>query len=355
MMRALTIMGISLFVVVRAESGVGTGVTDVYYQEKEKVIQADQLSRTVMGSLYTINERMKTMSRKRDILNDKILGTESDAKALAKSAGELELQIKDQRRVLARRLRAMYMIGDEGVVRILFSSASAQDLDQSVKFLKLVSDRDLGLIRALEKNLIAFKKKKDRLNQSVRNLISLRGSLRNQESQLAEQQQSKTGLLMQLGSEKKRAVARLETLRREMGESGQESGFDTSFFEQKSQLPSPVSGEPIRRFGLIENEEYQYRLRHKGVLYGVSNGAAANAIFRGRVAFVGALDGYGPTVVVDHGDHYYTVYSRLAKIAVKEGATINSNEVVGHAGHTFYFEVRHFSDAVDPEHWLRKL
>ena len=45
-------------------------------------------------------------------------------------------------------------------------------------------------------------------------------------------------------------------------------------------------------------------------------------MFSGEVAFAGKLPGYGRTAIVDHGDHYYTVYGWLGSLNVENGEKI---------------------------------
>ncbi len=85
------------------------------------------------------------------------------------------------------------------------------------------------------------------------------------------------------------------------------------------------------------------------------------AIFSGTVAFADEVPGFGTTVIIDHGDHYYSVYSHNKKLFVKPGESIKEQQVIGHSGRSainladgLYFEIRHFSEPLDPQSWLVK-
>ncbi|MGE0633330.1 MAG: murein hydrolase activator EnvC, partial [Pseudobdellovibrionaceae bacterium] len=72
-------------------------------------------------------------------------------------------------------------------------------------------------------------------------------------------------------------------------------------------------------------------------------------------------DGFGTTVILDHGDHYYSIYSGLSKVKVEIGDEIETRQVIAEAGWVpetgmpgLYFEVRHFSEATDPSSWFAK-
>lgn len=88
-----------------------------------------------------------------------------------------------------------------------------------------------------------------------------------------------------------------------------------------------------------------------------SLGAPVRAVFGGRVAFADRYGPYGRLVILDHGDHYYTVSGNLATIDVKVGDELSAGErvgTVGDEGHgpVLYFEIRHATDTITPGPWL---
>ncbi len=329
-------------------------VPEKYEIERIRANAVDQLSRTVMSSLYEINHRMKSVSKKRDNLNNKMMIVESGVKTLAKNASTLDDKLKEQRHQLSKRLRAMYMLGDEGVVRVLFSSSSAQDLDQSLKYLKLISKYDIELIRNYKKNLTELNRRRERLNREVKSLLTIKESMKRQELQLETDQNSKAALLQKLAADKRKTIEKMAALRGKAEDEQMLDLINLSFFEQKGQLNSPVKGLVAQGFGLTQSDDYHYRLSHKGFDYQVAGEQAVNSIFKGRVAFAGTIEGYGTTLIIDHGDHYYSVYSGLSSLTVSAGQRIDRDTRVASTKDRMYFELRHFSDAIDPKPWLQE-
>lgn len=70
----------------------------------------------------------------------------------------------------------------------------------------------------------------------------------------------------------------------------------------------------------------------------------------GRVAVAAQqLSGFGKTIVLDHGDGYVTVYTRLEQLLVNPGMTIRQGEPIGRVGKTpLYFEIRYGTAARNP-------
>jgi murein DD-endopeptidase MepM/ murein hydrolase activator NlpD len=86
-------------------------------------------------------------------------------------------------------------------------------------------------------------------------------------------------------------------------------------------------------------------------------GSVVRAVFAGRVAFADRYGPYGRIVILDHGDHYYTVSGDLDEIDVKTGQDVGAGERIGTVGDDgqgpmLYFEVRHGSQTVAPASWL---
>jgi murein DD-endopeptidase MepM/ murein hydrolase activator NlpD len=88
-----------------------------------------------------------------------------------------------------------------------------------------------------------------------------------------------------------------------------------------------------------------------------SAGAVVRAVAAGRVAFADRYGPYGRIVILDHGDHYYTVSGNLDAIEVKIGQDVGPGDRIGTVGDDgqgpmLYFEIRHGSQAIPPAPWL---
>lgn len=324
-----------------------------YDEVRNELMATEQVSREVMGSLYNINRRMKNISKRRDQITDKSISAEFKVKHLSESTHELESTLSEQKKHLSKKLRTLYILGEDKVARAIFSANNSEDIQKTLKYLKIFSEQDLRLIKTYESNLSILKNKKERLDNELKKLLVLRKQLEKQESLLTKDQDAKSDFLKHLNSKKGAALARLKTIRKKLGPDA-ELLLDFSFFEQKGRLSRPMRGYLTREYGLIENEEYGYQLSHKGQLYSSSETTPVRAIYRGRVSFAGELEGHGKTIILDHGDHYYSVYSGLSKLDVVEGDTLESGQEISDKENGVYFEIRHFSDAIDPADWLQK-
>jgi septal ring factor EnvC (AmiA/AmiB activator) len=339
-------------------------------QESRKgLVEAEAQKRRILGSLYIINKRMRKISSDKGQLTNQLFQVQDNVKAIAKVIAGLEVQIEKQRGHLKRRLRALYKLSGRGYVGMLFSSGSSLELDETLRFLKIVTESDYHLIRSFQQNVVTYKVQKHRLRGQIDKLVVLEKNIKKQEGLLASEHRAKSKIASELDQTKVANLNRIKTLRTK-GEklAGDLSSsmslsdlLKPSIYEQRGQLTSPVLGEIVQNFGLVTDERYKIRLSHKGWRYATSKAATVTAIFEGTVLFSDLVDGYGETVIVDHGDHYYSLYALIARPRVKTGDSVKRGQALAEAGPPnkrfgdgIYFEIRHFSEPENPGNWIKK-
>jgi len=79
---------------------------------------------------------------------------------------------------------------------------------------------------------------------------------------------------------------------------------------------------------------------------------------KGVVEAVGWMQGYGNTVIINHGFNYKTLYSHLNKFKVKKGAKVNRGDVIGLMGNTgkstgvhLHYEVHYRGKPTNPQNY----
>ncbi len=123
------------------------------------------------------------------------------------------------------------------------------------------------------------------------------------------------------------------------------------FAEAAGQLLLPIAGRAELRRVQREGAE------GPGIEVRSPVGTPVRAVFAGRVAFSDRYGTFGRLVIVDHGEHYYSVSANLGTVAVRVGEELPAGAVLGTVGEDasgahLYFEVRHGSATVDPLPWF---
>ena len=339
-------------------------IVEKVQKSKQQIAEADAEKRRILGSLYTIQQRMKKISHEKAHLTDQLFQAQDNVKNIAKVIASLEEEIVKQRLVLRRRLRALYKLSGEGYVSILFSRSNPADLDETLRFMRIVTESDYQLIRSYQSNIDVYNKQKTKLKSQVERLVGIEKRIKKQEGLLVVEHKSKSKIVSELDHKKDSNINKIKSLRTKnevTGDAEMAELLRPSIFEQKGQLPAPVVGSVIQDFGLVTDEKYKIRFSHKGWTYSTAQNSEVQSVFDGTVVRAEWIGGYGTTVVVDHGDHYYSVYSHIARLRTKVGDNLKKGQALGEAGALgdttgfgLYFELRHFSEAENPTAWIAK-
>lgn len=127
----------------------------------------------------------------------------------------------------------------------------------------------------------------------------------------------------------------------------------------KGDLPWPVRGRVISRFGKVPASRFGTSIVRNGIEVAAEEGASATAVHEGTVAFAAPFTGFGVLVIVDHGNSAFTLYGHLSDASVSAGTNVSRGTPLGHVGVSpsggaaLYFEVRIDGRPADPLEWLR--
>jgi murein DD-endopeptidase MepM/ murein hydrolase activator NlpD len=142
----------------------------------------------------------------------------------------------------------------------------------------------------------------------------------------------------------------------------EELGAYEAALHERERIPSiwPVEGESTDSFGLRGNpfgggsSEF-----HPGQDIAAPRGTPVMAAAAGTVLQSGWQNGYGQTVVIDHGNGLTTRYGHLSKIEVAAGQELKRGDELGQVGSTgrstgphLHYEVRIDDVPVSPLHYL---
>ena len=139
--------------------------------------------------------------------------------------------------------------------------------------------------------------------------------------------------------------------------------LSSSFAENKNKLGWPVAtGFISQKFGPNPHPVMKnIMVPNDGVDIQTNRDAEVKAIFDGVVKMIASLPGPGnnKAVIVQHGE-YFTVYSRLKQVAVKQGQALQANDSVGlvytdgNGVSSLQFQIWHNQEKLNPETWLQR-
>ena len=125
------------------------------------------------------------------------------------------------------------------------------------------------------------------------------------------------------------------------------------FSRMQGRLQRPAGGSISGRFGQARPGGGTW----KGLFISTPP-TAVRSIAEGEVVYAAPLQGYGNTVIIDHGDGYLSIYTGLSQISAGAGSRVSARQTIGRSGslpdgeNGLYFEIRYRNQAMNPASWV---
>jgi len=142
----------------------------------------------------------------------------------------------------------------------------------------------------------------------------------------------------------------------------EEQQLSDNFSSNKGKLPWPVErGVIIERFGIQPHPVLKgIETLNNGIKITTEEGSFVRSIFEGTVSRIIDIPGSGKAVIISHGD-YFTVYSNLIEVFVKQGQTVGLKEDIARVytkssnkESITELQIWKGSEKLDPSSWLFK-
>ena len=291
---------------------------------------------------------------------------------------QLETELSIGEAYAAKRLSALYKLNWLGRIHLLATAESFFDFVNRRSSLQRILAQDDALLEGLNNDKIALESLLTQLNAKKAEKRSLELTLQDRIGSLSDRQERRKVLLEKIRGEKKLELAALTALKQaasdldtavmqiepsvpESAPSAQKKSDDKTFDAYKGLLTWPVKGKIITFFGPHRDKEYAITNFQSGINIRAERGEPIRCVADGYTIFSNWFKGFGNMMIVDHGDHYYTVYAHLEEVFKVKGDRVEKNEVIATVGDSgslmgpaLHFEVRYHGKPVDPMEWIRK-
>lgn len=298
--------------------------------------------------------------------------------AVQKRATVLEKKISDGERYASKRLVALYKLDWVGKAHLLATADSFFDFVIRKDALNNILSQDEALLEALNRNKTEMASFLTQLNTRKAEKQALELSLQERVTQLSAQQKKRKKLLEAIRGEKSLELAAIEALyqaaleldatiehiepaKTDKALSMQVRKKDKPFGDYKGLLSWPVKGKVTSFFGPYRDKKFAVTNFQSGINIQAERGEPIRSVLNGHVIFSNWFKGFGNMMIIDHGNHYYTVYAHLEEVFKVKGDRVDQGEViatVGDSGSTkgpaLHFEVRHHGKPIDPLKWIKK-
>jgi murein DD-endopeptidase MepM/ murein hydrolase activator NlpD len=122
--------------------------------------------------------------------------------------------------------------------------------------------------------------------------------------------------------------------------------------QNKDEFAWPLKGKVIAYFNDPKGDAV-----NRGIDIETQEGEMVKAVREGKVVLASYMNGYGQTVMVDHGDNFISVYAQNAKLLVELGSRVNKGDAIAQVGRSgkrafLHFELRKGVHATNPLYYL---
>jgi murein hydrolase activator len=343
----------------------------------EKMASFSKEETAIVGALEETEKALDNARKKVARLTKELASVDKQIVTLEGQYRDMEQRAETMEHYVAGRLAALYKLSWLGKFHVLASADSMFDFFSRKRSMEqiLVHDeavmtqlvRDKAEMQALLNQLVDRKREKQATTKDLSAKI---------ETMNAKQVQ-REGLLAEIKSKKSlqlAAIASLKASSRELDRAVEAFGTETvqeapaplvvtekPFAALKGLLMMPVKGKIISFFGPFKDQQFNVTNFQSGITIKADRGEPIRAVYSGQTLFSSWFKGFGNMIIIDHGDHYYTVYAHLEELFKSKGDPVETGEVIATVGDTgsltgagLHFEVRHHGKPMNPMGWIKK-
>jgi septal ring factor EnvC (AmiA/AmiB activator) len=295
---------------------------------------------------------------------------QAEAHSISSRKDVINRDIQRLRTQIRKQVRWMQALGPLGGINFIPTMADFQQFLIQERYLtwwRNQERRRLGQIQQLQGDLAVRERELQdtltRLAQAENESSQLQASLRLNEEKL---QKFLDGLQQdevrqrQIQAELSEEALQLERMLGNLIGKPRTDAFEPTkaFSTLRGELAQPVVGSLALSYGEHVHPRFHTKTMNSGLLIAANVGATVQAVADGKVVYADLYQGYGPMVILDHGDGFFTLYTHLEGLKVAKGQVLRKGEALGAVGETMDgprlgFEIRYLAQPQDPQKWLK--
>ena len=334
---------------------------------KTKAQQTNKILSITKKNIQNSTNLIKAYDKKINLYNKQSTNLKN---AIIANNNEMEL-IKQQ---YAERSISLYKKKNQDLRGLIFNSNSLNQMVYRIKYYNIISDLNQKTINKLQTSQFYNKKKNEDIKALLEDVDRNKG-LKNQELQsLDKKKKYQEKLLSQLKQEQvsiKQEIQKqtnqinaLEALRKNIIEAKKKYDSEqlaklktikTDIRKYKGQLIWPVQGKISKGFGPQWNPKLNTTLDNPGIDITAKSTTPVQSVFDGLVTTITFISGYGTTVIIDHDNGYFTVFTHLENLLISENMLVKEGQEIGFVSNNniIHFEIWGNNQKLNPTKWIK--
>ncbi len=334
---------------------------------KTKAQQTNKILSITKRNIQDSTNLIKAYDKKINLYNKQSTNLKN---AIIANNNEMEL-IKQQ---YAERSISLYKKKNQDLRGLIFNSNSLNQMVYRIKYYNIISDLNQKTINKLQTSQFYNKKKNEDIKALLEDVDRNKG-LKNQELQsLDKKKKYQERLLSQLKQEQvsiKQEIQKqtnqinaLEALRKNIIEAKKKYDSEqlaklktikTDIRKYKGELIWPVQGRISKGFGPQWNPKLNTTLDNPGIDITAKSTTPVKSVFDGLVTTITFISGYGTTVIIDHDNGYFTVFTHLENLLISENMLVKEGQEIGFvsSNNIIHFEIWGNNQKLNPTKWIK--
>ncbi len=332
-----------------------------------KIKEKKAIEHSALQNLDELNRNIHKKDSQVQQLSEALERLKYEMASTQKNAALYAEIVQRTRQNVEKRLRALYITGEVGAVRMFFSDASPAVIAENNEFLQRISMHDKKIMLEYRKQVTKFESERKELEEQKKRYTTTLNQQKEQKLNLAAAKREQAALISEIRHDNNK----LENLLTELKERSHAiKGLVDSLEQQKSRaftpkgsfaslkgsLNWPSSGALRSGFGVHKHKQFGSQVKTNGLEIVAMPGTSIRAIWQGKVVFAAPFKGYGNMLILDHGEKYYSLYANVAQLKHQTGDIVKAQDIIATAGFeeadNYYFEIRHRGTPLNPTQWL---
>jgi len=328
-------------------------------REKEKEIRGKESS--ILGNLNSLEIELYKKTKELKQMEDQLAQIRERLRQARGQIAMLNNGLERTRGELFSRLTALYKMGRTPPETILLTSQSFPDLLKIDKYFRVIINSDARLVETYQYQVALKERYQEELTRDQHQWERHISEVGKKQAEIQSIKKEKQALLKSIQNQKvvyqklineleeraKNLQTLVQKLEREKGLLSYGKAKPENF---KGRLTPPVHGKVISLF----KERGQ-----NGIEIQAAMGTEIRAVLPGKVLYADWFKGFGNIVIIDHGDHVFTVSGYCSQLLKKAGEEVAQGEAIGLVGSagslkgpSVYFEIRHQGKPQNPMDWI---
>ncbi len=381
-LKRVTCLVLTVFLTIGVFPSTSTGAATVAQLEAKRKNLAQQTQNArkeienIKSKQLSVEEEIDAMDKVMNSLQAELDNAQSDLDVLteALNAAEKELEEASEKReeqfqLLGSRMRFLQQKGATGYLEILLESESFSDLFLRMQYVNDIMSFDKNILDKLQEIQDTIQAKTDEITENhaaQEEVVALqKEKVDSMDSLISDKKALMASYKSDVKKQEQLIAANAKADQQVLNLIAQQSGSSTPYYTGNGTLGWPVPAKKAASSSLSSG--FVHRINpvtgksenHSGYDIPAPYGSAIVAAEAGKVTYAGWMNGYGYTVVIDHGGGLSTLYGHNSSLVVSKGQMVTRGQTISKCGSTgistgnhCHFSVLKNGSYVNPESYL---